>query len=189
MEKIILTDVDGVLLNWEDAFNAWLQENGQKIVDPKAYSIYKKIGVKTIEEGRAIAKNFNESARMGFLEPLRDAVFYVQKLAEEGWKFHALSSMSNDFYAKKLRMINLENVFGKNIFTKLTCTETGMDKDEILEPYRNSNLFWIEDKTKNAELGQKIGLRSILVAHPYNEESKNNFPRVKNWEDIYKIIK
>ncbi|MHA1539799.1 MAG: hypothetical protein ACTSXQ_04930 [Alphaproteobacteria bacterium] len=188
MKKIILTDVDGVLLNWEVAFDTWLRENGQKIIDPTAYKIYQKIGAPTKEEGRLVAKKFNESARIGFLEPLRDAVHYVQKLAAEGWEFHALTSMSNDPYAQKLRMMNLETVFGTGIFTKLACTETGMDKDEILAPYKDSNLFWLEDKTTNADLGKRLGLRSVLIAHPYNENGEDAFPRVEKWEELYKII-
>jgi FMN phosphatase YigB (HAD superfamily) len=30
MDKLILTDVDGVLLNWEYAFNIWMQRHGNK---------------------------------------------------------------------------------------------------------------------------------------------------------------
>jgi FMN phosphatase YigB (HAD superfamily) len=28
MDKLILTDVDGVLLNWEYAFNIWMKRHG-----------------------------------------------------------------------------------------------------------------------------------------------------------------
>ena len=28
LKKIILTDADGVLFNWEYAFNIWMQEHG-----------------------------------------------------------------------------------------------------------------------------------------------------------------
>jgi hypothetical protein len=31
MDKLILTDVDGVLLNWEYAFNIWMQRHGYKL--------------------------------------------------------------------------------------------------------------------------------------------------------------
>jgi len=30
MKKLILTDVDGVLLNWEDAFHSWMESKGFK---------------------------------------------------------------------------------------------------------------------------------------------------------------
>ena len=45
----------------------------------------------------------------------------------------------------------IDNVFGKGVFTKLVCLDTGADNDEGLEPYKDSGLWWIEDKTVNAE--------------------------------------
>jgi len=64
--------------------------------------------------------------------------------------------------------------------------DTGADKDEALEQYRDSGCFWIEDKAENAELGIELGLESILVDHTFNQEC--TVQRAKSWKEIYGII-
>jgi hypothetical protein len=66
--------------------------------------------------------------------------------------------------------------------------ETGADKDEALEPYRDSNCWWVEDKPENADVGMSMGLRSILMEHGHNMNHPCNYPVVKNWREAYDLI-
>lgn len=186
MNKIILTDCDGVLLNWEYAFDIWMEERGNKRILQDEYDIALRYGIPKAEAKRHI-KTFNESAAIGFLPPLRDAMHYVRKLHEEhGYVFRVITSLSVNPYAKKLRNRNLEKLFGTAI-DDVICLGCGADKDIALEPYRDSNMFWIEDKEENAELGYAIGLDAILVEHEHN--MKNGVvPLMKNWKDIYEYV-
>ena len=89
-----------------------------------------------------------------------------------------------------LRVSNLKNIFGKNVFIDVICIGTGLDKDEELEPYRDSGLYWIEDKPENAELGLKLGLKSILIEHEHNvEHDAKGMLYAKDWEEINLLIK
>lgn len=188
--NIILVDADGVLLNWEFAFDIWMQEHGhQKIAGFEfKYNIGKRYGIDN-ETGRRLIKTFNESAAVGFLPPLRDAIHYVKKLHEEhGYVFHCITSLSLDKNAQKLRRMNLRKMFGETVFEEIVCLDTGADKDSALEKYRNSDYFWIEDKIDNAETGAKLGLRSIIMEHGHNMDYTGPIPLVKNWRDIYDII-
>ena len=36
--KKILTDVDGVLVNWEDAFTSWMSKRNYSVVEPEVYN-------------------------------------------------------------------------------------------------------------------------------------------------------
>jgi hypothetical protein len=55
-----------------------------------------------------LIKMFNESAAIGFLPPLRDAMYYVKRLHEEhGYVFHCVTSLSTDVNAGRLREMNL----------------------------------------------------------------------------------
>ena len=189
-DRVILTDVDGVLLDWEFAFHTWMEEHGHtaqkghKLV----YSVHKRFGIPR-KDGKRLTEIFNESASIGFLPPQRDAMYYVKKLHEKhGFMFHAITSLSLNRHAVRLREQNLAKLFGNTAFEKVVCLDTGADKDDALESYRDSGCWWVEDKAKNADLGIDLGLRSILVEHGHNMDYKGNAVLVKNWKEIYNLI-
>jgi FMN phosphatase YigB (HAD superfamily) len=190
MNNIILVDADGVLLNWEFAFDTWMNEHGHR-KQPGTQFKYD-IGKRYCIDGDTavkLIKTFNESAAIGFLPPLRDAIHYVRKLHEEhGYVFHCITSLSLDRNAQRLRKMNLEKLFGETVFEEIICLDTGADKDEALLPYKDSECWWVEDKITNAEVGKNLGLRSILVEHGHNMEYSGDIPLVKNWREIYELI-
>jgi len=188
-DKVILVDCDGVLLDWEYSFYKFMISKGYTVKEAGHYKINESFGI-PYDEGKRLITHFNESANIGFLYPFRDAVKYVRKLHEEhGYIFHCITSLSTDPFAKKLRIQNLENVFGKGIFEEVVCLGCGDDKDEALEPYRDTGCFWIEDKPANAELGLRLGLVPFLIEHEHNKDYVNdNFQKVKTWKEIYEFV-
>jgi FMN phosphatase YigB (HAD superfamily) len=189
-DRVILVDADGVLLNWEYAFAIWMEQHGHEKQPGSefVYDIGERYGISR-EQGRKLIKLFNESAAIGFLPPLRDAMFYVKRLHEEhGYVFHCITSLSLDANAGKLREMNLRKLFGKTAFERIVCLDTGADKNDALSEYKNSNCHWIEDKPENADVGHALGLQSILVEHGHNMNHECPYPIVKNWREIYEII-
>ena len=83
-KKVIVTDCDGVLLDWEEGFGVWMEHNGHNMVpDGKLiYNIAERYGMDAVT-GKQMVKQFNQSAAMGFLPPLRDAQYYVKTLVRE----------------------------------------------------------------------------------------------------------
>jgi hypothetical protein len=187
--KVIITDVDGVLLDWGYHFNRWMIAKGFSFKgDRNSYNVDEIFGLDK-KETRNIIKHFNESAEIAFLSPLRDAVKYVRKLHEEhGYVFHCITSMTTNRAAQELRKRNLETVFGPGLFEECIFLATGADKDEALKPYIGSGCYWIEDKPQNADLGVSYGLNTLLVAHPYNIDYSGKARKVQNWKEIYNII-
>ena len=188
--RIILTDADGVLLDWEWAFSVWMQERGYTLTADNKKSYYLHHHYRELEEkdAKKVVKTFNESAAVGFLPALRDATYYVKRLYEEhGYQFRVITSLSLDRNAAKLREMNLNKLFG-NAIESVICLDTGADKDTALEFYRDSGMWWIEDKPENADVGHEMGLKSILVEHGHNMHHECPYPVVKNWREIYSII-
>ena len=188
--KIILTDADGVLLDWEYSFDVWMRQHGFNKVEGGnlKYNIGTRYGIDS-EQGRRLIKIFNESAHMGFLPPLRDAMYYVKRLHEEhGYVFHCITSLTKDENAQELRRMNLKKLFGATAFEKFIFLDTGADKDDELEHYRDIGYFWIEDKIINAQVGHNLGLKSLLMEHGHNMDAVTPFPKVKNWREVYDII-
>jgi hypothetical protein len=106
---------------------------------------------------------------------------------EHGYVFHAITSLSLDPHAAKLREQNLAKLFGETAFAKVVCLDTGADKDDALLEYANSGFVWVEDKVENAETGDKFGLDSILIEHGYNMDN-TDFPLMKNWKEVYEYL-
>ena len=192
MEKRILTDCDGVLLKWEDGFDAFIKSKGfvRRDGTEAEYSMALRYGV-TTRETQAFIKEYNESSAMSCLAPFADSVEYVAKLAACGFRFTAVTSMSAQPDAKTYRTKNLKNLFG-DVFDEVVCLEMGASKANVLMRWADSKLFWIEDHMRQAEAGYEAGLRTILINHPYNSHYTTDlFPKVSfetPWAEIYKMV-
>jgi len=191
IQKLILTDCDGVCLDWEWAFNVWMGEHGFEEVEGSklSYDMSLRYGIPR-EQVVKLIRIFNESAAIGFLPAMRDSVYYIKRLHEEhGFRFHAITSLSLDPNAQKLREMNIHKLFGPTAFERIVCLDTGADKTDALEQYEGSGLYWIEDKWSNAEAGHKAGLRSIVLEHGHNMDERHpEITILKNWKEIYKHI-
>jgi len=191
--NIILIDCDGVLFDWESSFHRFMLRYGYvgEQYDETKYNMSERYGLHRDFSDRLV-KHFNESAFMSSLSPLRDSVKYIRKLHDEhGYTFHCITSQSNLYQAQQLRIQNLEKTFGKDVFDGFTILNTGDDKDKALESWKDSGLFWIEDKLENALVGKNLGLNPILVRHNYTdiiEVAEAEIPCYWRWSLIYNYI-
>ena len=187
-ENIILVDCDGVLCDWEYSFTQWMNHKGYPTSDSTQYNVAKRFNLAG-DFGKNVVAEFNDSASIAFLPPLRDAVYYIKRLNMlHGYRFHCITSLSEDKYAQRLRTQNLELLFGKEIFDEFVYLPCGADKDEVLAKYKGTECFWVEDKPENAEVGKSFGLNSILVAHEHNAYYDGDIPRYWKWKHIYNHI-
>lgn len=183
-EKLILVDVDGVLLDWSYGFNNWMEKKGFKLIDSSEFNINYRYHV---DNGADLVVQFNESVHMKKLAPLRDAIKYVKKLHEEhGYVFQVISSISKDDYVQALRTEHLSEMFSESVFESFTYLDVGQDKYDVLQEYRDTECWWIEDQPGNAEIGNRLGLKAVLMDHEYNKSS--DIHRVNNWKEIYDLI-
>ena len=161
MNKKIIVDCDGVLLDWAYAFDVWMAEHGfHRIPDTeKYYSQSKRYGISDLQAIRQIQR-FNDSGCVGFIPAYKDAVEYVNKLHNLGWRFEVVSSLNKDKYAQRLREKNLIHLFG-NVFDFIDCSldHTYTKEEYLRERYSGQDHFWLEDSVSNA-----MDLVAILVS-------------------------
>lgn len=189
MDKIILTDCDGVLLDWEASFREYAARQGYVFNKShiSSYSIGDQYGL-THAQSLDLISRFNHSSNFESLPPWRDAQEVVNQFVSEGWQFVVITTAGTHPWTHGLRMSNLEKVFGKDAIRSLHVLPLHGDKGKELVKYKDTGLYWIEDKLSNAELGPKYGLKSILMTAEYNKNYTGPILRVNNWKDIYRII-
>ena len=199
--RIILTDVDGVLLEWERHFTKWLQlrsyfdKNGNrnypyKLLDSNHndYDMSKRFGISKETISQEI-REFNRSAWMGTQRPMLESQTWVKLLHAEGWTFVPITSQTSDIPGQALRKKRLGELFGEHVFSNYHILGTGADKDGALAEFHDTGLYWVEDKPKNALAGLNYGLKPILIDHPYNKEFNHpDIIRVNNWKQIHEIL-
>jgi hypothetical protein len=190
MDKLILTDIDGVVLNWTEAFQAWMNGNGYPTLDDvDNYYVASWYEDMTDEQAMEMVDRFNSSNQIIGLAPHRNAVAGITRLAESGYTFHGITAMGECDYMHRLRQINLDTVFGTGVFTNLTLTPLLGSKMLPLSHYAQSGKYWIEDSVKHATLGLELGLTPMLMDHVYNKECDVvGIKRVNCWDDICDLI-
>mgnify|MGYP002860742132 CR=1 FL=1 len=187
--KKILTDCDGVLLDWELAFHEWMRSKGYSKVNEGVYGVKLAYELDDEIDHHDIVREFNTSAWMGWLEVYRDAFKGVQDLWLAGYKFDVITSMSRDPYAIKLREMNLHDKFGPYFMDRFVSLDTAEDKDEALSEYKDTGLWWVEDKPENCDAGLRAGLRPILIDHLHNRWYDNpEVIRVSGWSEIASLV-
>jgi len=192
-EKIILTDADGVLVDWNTAFDKFMSRHGHPRVPETdtEYNISLRHNV-TTHQAMDYVREFNESPDIAHLSPFADSVEHVRLLSELGFRFIVVTSISNHPDAKIHRTNNLTDLFG-DVFDDIHCIEQGASKANILMNWADTGYFWIEDHMRQAEAGYEAGLRTILINHPYNFHYKTDlFPTVSYdtpWNEIYNMIR
>ena len=186
--KLILIDVDGVVLNFNNSFTKWMAEHGHESLDDTSYDFCTRFN---IDEDSIMEKcaAFCGSEHFNQLEPIAGAIYHINKLhSEHGYKFHFITSVSDNEAVVRSRINNLKRYIEHSAIHDITCLGPMARKFNYLHKmYGNSNHWWIEDSVPNYQDGLTVGLRSILVDQPYNQ-SANVDNRVYNWEEIYAQI-
>lgn len=184
--KIILIDVDDVLLNWYSGFERYMKHLGYNSNGNIEWDLSIRFET-TKREMDKLVKGFNKRWEFGTLDPLPGAKNHIQLLVEEGYSFVAISSCSTDVATIALRRTNLYWCFG-DIFEAVHCLNLGETKETHLADYNPT--WWIEDKFENAVAGLKYGHKSILLNYPTNKDSYHpDLIRVNGWSEIYQTIK
>ena len=184
MSKILLTDADGVLLNWLDSF---LQQHEM------SYEDFQYLEKEQPSTATTLIEAFNESARIGYLPSIKGAIAAMSKLKNEGYEIHCVTSFGGSVYARRARFDNIKKLFG-NAITYIHILPLHDDKLEFLqENYNDSESYFVEDNINNANLSLQAGLRPILLRQHWNTNNANVEidPKVicaYDWKNVLELI-
>src|ERR1700691_4181714 len=136
--KLILTDIDEVILKWQDSFYVWFLKN--KI---KNNNIITKLGIRPDfdqwidiypDNFNDTIITFNKSESFGKLIPYDSALVELPILKNLGYKFIGITACGVDVTTKTLRRNNLEyyfpGIFEEIHFSKCILFDGGLMIDQ-----------------------------------------------------------
>lgn len=191
MTKLILTDVDEVVLNWRASFEKWCLQQADITIDPARPTLVDHHKAEEwlgadLETTKGYIERFHHDGWFEKLEPYPDASIYIPKLANLGYRFVAVTAIDDDPSTYDARLRNLRTHFD-DLFAAVHCVGLMGSKREVLGWYRPT--YWVEDKPSNAKLGAELGHTSFLISHPNNLDYNDpQVKRVGGWKDIFNML-
>ena len=189
-EKLIITDIDGVVLNWHDAFVDWMQMQGYKSSGIKHHDadIHLELNI-TFDEAMAKKYEFNSSLSGSCLQPYGNSDIVIPQLFEQGYKFIGITSYSDQPIAQYYRYLNLEEYVPTESFAEMRFLPSGSPKAETLEAFRDTNLYYVDDRIINVNTARNVGMKPIIMRHDYNLHFDHPvIQTVTDWFDIARIV-
>lgn len=187
-KKIILTDVDGVILDWHSAFNVFAKSLGYEFKKTDRYFVSDTHNVSE-KRADAMVELFNTSPTFGRLSAFNRAEDVIGSLyREHDFRFIAITTAGINSETVRLRKENLITLFG-GAFIDFYVIGEKEDKKDYLKKFKGSGYSWLEDLPSNAAKGLDLGLKPILFSRPYNRDFQHEkISRVFDWDDAKKII-
>ena len=125
MSKLILTDADGVMLDWEGAFARWMVSQGHKYSPRASYKLHHHFSDLTSADLDRYVQEFCASDLIATLEPFLDAQKYIPLMHKKhGYVFRVITSIGSDPDTVRRREQNLRDLFGKAI-ESVVCLDAG----------------------------------------------------------------
>ena len=195
LEKMLLCDIDGVLLNWADGFNDWIHDYKHPAdqdknfikdnVKDNTYCIAERYGI-PLDTITYYIKMFNESNSFSSLKPLDKTVpHFVHNLNHAGWKIQTVSSYSETVNARIARIENLNKYFPTSIHHQIGLDKSKLELLKHLKTDTQREMVFIDDKPDNVQDGIDAGIETFLLLTSYNKTDKLANTHGRTWPEIY----
>lgn len=190
--KIILTDIDGVILDFGQTFLKFLEEVKGEVTTVEDYFRGKR--EIPLEEHQRIVAEYTHSDYFRHLNPKLCALDVLNGLRKEGWRFIAVTACDTEHpdqcikTAYNNRMENLERHF-PDVFEDMHFSPWSTGKKEILSRYQPT--WWIDDRADHAHDGHDAGHKAIIMRGEDTHIDANNhanLPIVETWHEIKALI-
>ncbi|AUE22791.1 hypothetical protein Ah1_00273 [Aeromonas phage Ah1] len=202
-KKIIVTDVDGVLLSWASNLPFFCAEYNiptDVVIDLIIDERFRKAGEIfqcNQEHGENLIRMYNNSKWFRGLKAYDDALLWVNRLKKD-FDFVATTAIGSDFQVSVNRMSNL-NVLFPNAFKEiLTCDHNESKSNmfrHVKERYGEENVVgYVDDLHHHLESfhrvfdSKKLKFHILRGSNKKLDSSMTNKHNVCSWEQIAKAV-
>ena len=181
-------DIDDTVMNTFDVIEEAARYFDKYFLENKGYQDITKYDFHerfywTSEEKKAFFNYFRKNKLYLKAKPKGDALYYLEKLYNEGYELYFLTRRKKD---EKLDILSItkNDLISKGF--KFTDCYIGLSKKG--EACKNLGIdVFIDDAVIQIEDVNNYGIKTILVDNWYNKEYKGL--RAKNFQEIYNIIR
>lgn len=199
MKKVILTDIDGVSIQWQSGLAYFAHKYGIKtdviieMISDEKFRTADKIFQTDEATGKQLIEKYNNSDFIRYLAAYKDALKVINELKKD-YDFVAITALGNSIDAKLNRQFNLNALFPGAFQEILMCGHTE-SKDALLvqakEKYGSRIVCYIDDLPSHCEAALKVfkGTDVDVFFMPRGERSdKTNAYFVKDWTEVQYMI-
>ncbi len=163
----LILDVDGVLLDYDSSFERMVTE---------------RFGIDF--DGSCI--DFCESKYFSELGSHLQSDVYIKKLHKLGMKLRIITACGDTDKIKKMRLINLYNVFG-DVFESIDFVGMGESKQDYLEKFAGrDDVAYIEDTIERFLLAKSMGIKSYLMLSFSTREMTGGI--FDDWKQLFHFL-
>lgn len=181
-------DIDDTVMNTFDVIEEAARYFDKYFLENKGYQDITKYDFHerfywTSEEKKAFFNYFRKNKLYLKAKPKGDALYYLEKLYNEGYEIYFLTRRKKD---EKLDILSItkNDLISKGF--KFTDCYIGLSKKG--EACKNLGIdVFIDDAVIQIEDVNNYGIKTILIDNWYNKEYKGL--RAKNFQEIYNIIR
>lgn len=175
---ILLTDIDGVVLDYDHGFSMYLKERGYD-----SYSDFWKY--EDFDAQQELVQKFNHSDHFSKLPIFNDAKEYLNEMSRKGYAIVAITACGDHSEIIKKRTQNLASL----PIDELICLPLSSSKKSVLEKYTPT--IWIEDSYNHALDGANWGHTVYLKKTEWTPENitHSNIVVVKHLLEILEVEK
>lgn len=197
MKKTILTDCDGVLLNWLSGLPAFLEELGhdtqhlRTLLEGNQFvPFYDLFQVDNTDDALAMMDRYHQSehlTRLPEMEP--GASESINRLSEE-YDIIVVTSFSENKQAHRNREENLHLRYG-NAITDLVCLPFSADKTEALKAIarRCDAKIWLDDQIKHVHHGANAGIPSYQFSYAMAcGRNTGEVDEIDSWKSVERLL-
>jgi hypothetical protein len=181
--QTLISDVDGIALDWLQGFSKYMESIGYKSLHDKP-SFYSMEDIfPTLEKPYKHIMDFQHSDFYKDLTAYQDAKENYAKLHELGVKIVFLSSCGETEHIKNTRLAQLEREFSGK-FDDIILLPLNASKLDTLSKFEKGNVF-VDDLMAHSIDAAKIGHKSFLKNMSYNvNEEGSGVARVDDLKEI-----
>ena len=193
--KLLVTDVDQVLLDWHEGFLEWVELNhGWKINPNHPQDSYDMVPWFLPLEFNGEELHMNESGLVWLIEEFnsyprclqpidKDIESHLEDLRDYGIEIVALTSFGGCPKTGNFREEYLKVIFG-DVFKEVIILPLRACKKAKLKELQPD--WFVEDNTSHSHSGLELGIKTFILDYSYNKDSRAI--RVRDWEEIYHLI-